>query len=559
MTKQEQELLKNILLWEHEKAPELAMLLVKGIDLEDRYWKNSLRFAKRVIPRVINDCQNENNSPIPMDRFLTTAWEGDVKAGGENMKDQALIYILYSLYPDTYQEVETLDVFNLNRNDDQIINDFIEPYRELIIEGIEDFYFSWDFASFPELLRADREICMTAIVQEDSFFMEIAEVLKEDVEFIKELLKKGASIDVLLWVPESIKSNKDFFLDIIKDDLDFILHANFDYSKDIDFITQAIERNRDFISVVSSESLFNLELITVNPNIQNRFPILNGIDSLSEVYHALKGEFPFNLELKFFEEHLHSSHRYSFEITKQIFLGLDINKNYEANRLYTDLLKENKVSLETCLSAVKDNPTLKHNEKMNLLAVFKAFSFIDREKEKLGNEYNIKEFFNPDFFLIRNWLFRYHLMENYIDRFLPLEYNDKNYFFLKKYVPLFLSKEMGIEEFKMMHKDNSVIRRYLNDELSPSEKAMLSPSYMESIAKRHRCSECGKYRDDKRIKSKTGLFLCRSCTDFKKRKPRPDCSELLKDKINKSKIAREFGVSDTAVRKWIKACLDKGR
>ena len=108
----EQELLKNILLWEHEKAPELAMLLVKGIDLEDRYWKNSLRFAKRVIPRAIKDCQNENNSPIPMYRFLTTAWEGDVKIGGENMKDLVLVYILYSLYPDTYQEVETLDVFN---------------------------------------------------------------------------------------------------------------------------------------------------------------------------------------------------------------------------------------------------------------------------------------------------------------------------------------------------------------------------------------------------------------------------------------------------------------
>ena len=117
----EQELLKNILLWEHEKAPELAMLLVKGIDLEDRYWKNSLRFAKRVIPRAIKDCQNENNSPIPMYRFLTTAWEGDVKAGGENMKDLALIYILYSLYPDSYQEVETLEVFNPEETDERIL------------------------------------------------------------------------------------------------------------------------------------------------------------------------------------------------------------------------------------------------------------------------------------------------------------------------------------------------------------------------------------------------------------------------------------------------------
>jgi len=33
MTEKEQQLLKNIMLWSHEKSRELAMLLVKGIQL----------------------------------------------------------------------------------------------------------------------------------------------------------------------------------------------------------------------------------------------------------------------------------------------------------------------------------------------------------------------------------------------------------------------------------------------------------------------------------------------------------------------------------------------
>ena len=112
MTEQEQELLKNILLWEHEKAPELAMLLVKGIDLEDKYWNGSFRLAKQFLPQAIEDCTNKTKTtPIPSNTFLTVSWSGMVYHLGGSLKDLALFHILYSLYPDSYQEVETLEVF----------------------------------------------------------------------------------------------------------------------------------------------------------------------------------------------------------------------------------------------------------------------------------------------------------------------------------------------------------------------------------------------------------------------------------------------------------------
>jgi len=116
MTEQEQQLLKNILLWEHEKAPELAMLLVKGIDLEDLYWKGSFRLAKQFLPQAINDCTNNTRTtPIPSNTFLDTSWNGMINHLGGSLNDLALFYILYSLYPDSYQEVETLDVFKPER------------------------------------------------------------------------------------------------------------------------------------------------------------------------------------------------------------------------------------------------------------------------------------------------------------------------------------------------------------------------------------------------------------------------------------------------------------
>jgi len=122
MTEQEQELLKNILLWEHEKAPELAMLLMKGIDLEDKNWKGSFRLAKQFLPQAIEDCTNKTSTtPIPNNTFLDTSWNGMINHLGGSMNDLALFYILYSLYPDSYKEVEILEVFKPEHADERIL------------------------------------------------------------------------------------------------------------------------------------------------------------------------------------------------------------------------------------------------------------------------------------------------------------------------------------------------------------------------------------------------------------------------------------------------------
>ncbi len=559
MTEQEQQLIQAILRIDHASAPEVAMALVKGIE---QTVDNRLRKMAEYVKQLSSHHPEVQEITDNLNRYLAYTINGttDNEYGNHPIDFTARVLALLYFHPDNEQEfinVETIGGFSISRSDEEIVAYFIEPFREQIIDGIHDFYFTWDFATFPEQLKTDFDISLAAVVMEHGYFLEMSPHLQHDIEFIKKSLLHG-SIDICLWLPQELLCSKEFFLEVIDIDVDILSHAKFDYKNDGDFILKAAKKNPRAIEFASDElkadKQFFLDSMQIYPALLKFEKLLNN-ESSEDLYTVLKEPFPFCLELEFLDELLHSNHRYSSKITERIFKGLnfvDFDKKNDTvlNRIYNRDVSFTKASYDL-MDHLRNK---KLEDQLHLLSIFRAMKFLDNPKNGSLSAAQKQEFFNPDFNFIRNWLFRQHLKLNYIDKFLPLTYDDKTHFVLKKYIPLFLGKEMGIEEYKNRHRDKAVIRKYLSNELVHTETAMLSPAYLEKKASEHRCTACGGYRDEKRIKNDKSNFLCRVCTDLKKRKPRPDCSELLKEKINKSKIAREYGVSDTAVRKWIEAC-----
>ena len=110
--RKEQELLKNIMLWGHVKSEDLAMLLVKGIDLEDTHWKASFLLAKKFLPKAIEDSTKKNKCNTNTKQNLS----GRVLEWASLSYWQVLkIWLYYIFYTVCIQihirEVESLDVF----------------------------------------------------------------------------------------------------------------------------------------------------------------------------------------------------------------------------------------------------------------------------------------------------------------------------------------------------------------------------------------------------------------------------------------------------------------
>ena len=118
---------------------------------------------------------------------------------------------------------------------------------------------------------------------------------------------------------------------------------------------------------------------------------------------------------------------------------------------------------------------------------------------------------------------------------------------INKYIKILYGDEMVVEELKTLHREK--IKDFLNGDMNEEQKNFYLLPYLEIISEKHKCEICGKYKSEPRAK------LCNSCSRINRRKTeRPSCEELLKPNINKSQIGRDYGVSDTAVRKWINQC-----
>ncbi len=118
---------------------------------------------------------------------------------------------------------------------------------------------------------------------------------------------------------------------------------------------------------------------------------------------------------------------------------------------------------------------------------------------------------------------------------------------INKYIKILYGDEMVVEKLKTLHREK--IKDFLNGDMNEKQKNFYLLPYLEIISEKHKCEICGKYKSEPRAK------LCNTCSRINRRKTeRPSCEELLKPNINKSQIGRDYGVSDTAVRKWIGQC-----
>ena len=138
-----------------------------------------------------------------------------------------------------------------------------------------------------------------------------------------------------------------------------------------------------------------------------------------------------------------------------------------------------------------------------------------------------------------------NLTKNLIDSEVK-PYNETTRKKLEKGIEIIYGVDMSISELKNLHRE--VIKDFLNGDMGEKEKEFYLIPYLELISDKHKCDKCGKY------KRETGAKLCDTCSRSGRRKERPPCEELLKPNINKSQIAREYGVSDVAVGKWVKEC-----
>ena len=102
-------LIRVIMEIDHASAPELAMTLVKGINLQNLFWRTNLKAARILIPETINSFngQRNDNGHIPINEFLQLAWEGEVQHFNDVVHDFTLMAALYHFHPrDNYDDFE---------------------------------------------------------------------------------------------------------------------------------------------------------------------------------------------------------------------------------------------------------------------------------------------------------------------------------------------------------------------------------------------------------------------------------------------------------------------
>ena len=278
MTEQEQQLLKNILLWEHEKAPELAMLLVKGIDLEDLYWKGSFRLAKQFLPQAINDCTNNTRTtPIPSNTFLDTSWNGMINHLGGSLNDLALFYILYSLYPDSYQEVETLDVFKPERGRVRIqkllkgcsISDKGKPqlsnwYNEYTETNAISFFLQL-IGTCPEDLVVDESLRRSNITKLnlDGQELRLSGIEKLTVLLLLSKINSMSLCVLLRDISEKLKADREVVLEAVKNNGNALAYAAEDLRCDREIVMEAVTNFGDALNYASEIIQDDAELIKV--------------------------------------------------------------------------------------------------------------------------------------------------------------------------------------------------------------------------------------------------------------------------------------------------------
>ena len=276
MTEQEQQLLKNILLWEHEKAPELAMLLVKGIDLEDLYWKGSFRLAKQFLPQAINDCTNNTRTtPIPSNTFLDTSWNGMINHLGGSLNDLALFYILYSLYPDSYQEVETLDVFKPERGRVRIqkllkgcsISDKGKPqlsnwYNEYTETNAISFFLQL-IGTCPEDLVVDESLRRSNITKLnlDGQELRLSGIEKLTVLLLLSKINSMSLCVLLRDISEKLKADREVVLEAVKNNGNALAYAAEDLRCDREIVMEAVKNNGKALAYAAEDLRCDREIV----------------------------------------------------------------------------------------------------------------------------------------------------------------------------------------------------------------------------------------------------------------------------------------------------------
>jgi hypothetical protein len=212
MTEQEKQLLKNMLLWDHAKAPECAMFMVNGIDLRlnRTLMQGYIKIPKSLLGLFICICQNENEGDITIPRLLTFSWS-KLERLGDNMENRMLdfvfIYILYSLYPNTYENVETLEVFKADEAQGRM-SEAISIFLEGISSG------AWQLKEYPSELRGNRELVIAVMKQKGRALEYASEELKADKEVVLEAVKQdGCALD---YASEELKADKEVVLEAIK-------------------------------------------------------------------------------------------------------------------------------------------------------------------------------------------------------------------------------------------------------------------------------------------------------------------------------------------------------
>jgi hypothetical protein len=278
MTEQEQQLLQNILLWEHEKTPELAMLLVKGIDLEDKNWKGSFLLAKKFLPQAIEDfTKKTSTTPIPNNTFLDASWNGMINHLGGSLNDLALFYILYSLYPDTYQELETLDVFKPQGGRVRIqkllkgcsINDYDygKPqlsnwYNEFSTTNSISFFLQL-IGTCPEDLHVDESLRRSNITKLnlDGQELRLSGIEKLTVLLLLSKINSRSVCVLLRDISEKLKADREVILEAVKNNGKALAYAAEDLRCDREIVMEAVKNNGKALAYAAEDLRCDREIV----------------------------------------------------------------------------------------------------------------------------------------------------------------------------------------------------------------------------------------------------------------------------------------------------------
>lgn len=212
MTEQERQLLKNMLLWDHAKAPECAMFMVNGIDLRlnETLRQRYIKIPKSLLGIFIRICQNENEGDITIPRLLTISWSYLEKIYNDmedRMLDLVFIYILYSLYPNTYENIETLEVFKADEAQGRM-REAIPIFLEGISAG------AWQLKEYPSELRGNRKLVIAVMKQKGRALEYASEELKSDKKVVLEAIKQN--FKAIKYISDDLKNDSSFMFDIIE-------------------------------------------------------------------------------------------------------------------------------------------------------------------------------------------------------------------------------------------------------------------------------------------------------------------------------------------------------